>query len=105
MSPHGVDVATFEAASAGSEEPKRIGAEALAFMFETDLVPRVTSHALNAANLDKSYQQCWKGFKAAQVPAAAASAQDQASAQQASEAWDRAVAKGCAPAASAQNQA
>lgn len=80
MSPHGVDVATFEAATAGSEDPKKIGAEALAFMFETDLVPRVTSHALHAANLDKSYQQCWKGFKAAQVPTAAA--QDKAGYQQ-----------------------
>ena len=71
MSPHGVDVATFGAATAGSEEPKKIGDEALAFMFETDLVPHVTSHALKAANLDRSYQQCWKGFKAAQVHVAA----------------------------------
>ncbi|KAK9857622.1 hypothetical protein WJX84_011130 [Apatococcus fuscideae] len=67
MSPHGVDVATFEAATAGDDEPQEVGGNALAFMFETDLVPRVTPHAMQAVNLDKSYQRCWQGFKAGQI--------------------------------------
>ena len=68
MSPHGVDVATFEAASKGPEQPQKISSDALAFMFETELVPQVTPHALKAVNLDECYHQCWKGFKPAQLP-------------------------------------
>ncbi len=67
MSPHGVDVATFEAATAGDDKPQEVGGNALAFMFETDLVPRVTPHAMRAVNLDKSYQRCWQGFKPGQI--------------------------------------
>ncbi len=47
MTPHGPDAATFEAAvgdarSGQQQQPTRLPADTLAFMFETDWTPRVT---------------------------------------------------------------
>ena len=42
MSPHGPDTTTFEKASNQSEEPHHIGRDTMAFMFETNLFPKLT---------------------------------------------------------------
>ncbi|KAI8467072.1 MAG: homogentisate 1,2-dioxygenase-domain-containing protein [Monoraphidium minutum] len=64
MTPHGPDTATFEAAVAPeAEQPAQLAREALAFMFETAMTPRVTPAALGATNIDRDYYKCWVGLK------------------------------------------
>ena len=59
MTPHGPDAATFErAVLPGSEEPCRLGREALAFMFETSATPVVTPGALGSPHIDRDYYRC-----------------------------------------------
>jgi hypothetical protein len=62
MTPHGPDAATFEAATAPeAEAPARVGDNALAFMFETSLTPRVTPAALGATNIDWCVRESGEG--------------------------------------------
>jgi homogentisate 1,2-dioxygenase len=62
LSAHGPDLATFETASAATLQPHYI-ADTLAFMFETCLVVRPTSFALETDALQGDYDACWDGFK------------------------------------------
>ncbi|HTD29901.1 MAG TPA: homogentisate 1,2-dioxygenase [Xanthomonadaceae bacterium] len=62
MSGHGPDAATFEKASkADLSKPDVIG-ETMAFMFETRAVIRPTAQALDAAERQRNYQDCWRGL-------------------------------------------
>ena len=64
MTPHGPDTATFEAAVAPeAEAPAHLGRDALAFMFETAMTPRVTPAALGATSIDRDYYKCWVGLR------------------------------------------
>jgi homogentisate 1,2-dioxygenase len=63
MSGHGPDAETFERASTRDlSKPDRI-ADTMAFMFETRLVIRPTRFALEAAQLQHDYHECWQGLK------------------------------------------
>ena len=62
MSGHGPDATTFEAASQAKLEPRRLD-DTLAFMFESRLVFRPTRFALETAQLQKDYLECWRGLK------------------------------------------
>jgi homogentisate 1,2-dioxygenase len=62
MSGHGPDAATFERASSAPLEPQHLD-DTLAFMFETRFVLRPTSIAMNAPQLQRDYDECWKGLK------------------------------------------
>ncbi|MGB8711562.1 MAG: homogentisate 1,2-dioxygenase [Onishia taeanensis] len=61
MSPHGPDVATFEAASAAELSPQYQG-ETLAFMFESRYVFQPTETALAADFRQRDYVDVWKGL-------------------------------------------
>ena len=62
MSGHGPDAATFEKASAADLSKPDVITNTMAFMFETGLVIRPTTQALDAANLQRDYAQCWHGL-------------------------------------------
>jgi homogentisate 1,2-dioxygenase len=62
MSGHGPDAATYERASAGELSPQYLG-DTLAFMFETRFVCRPTRHALETAELQHEYYECWQPLK------------------------------------------
>jgi homogentisate 1,2-dioxygenase len=61
MSGHGPDAATFDKASAADLTPHRIHGT-LAFMFESRYVIQPTRLALDARELQKNYQDCWRGL-------------------------------------------
>ncbi len=62
MSGHGPDAQTFaKASTADLSQPTRIR-DTLAFMFESCLVIRPTRHALESAQLQAEYYQCWQGL-------------------------------------------
>jgi homogentisate 1,2-dioxygenase len=62
MSGHGPDAATFESASrADTTQPERI-TDTMAFMFETRCVIRPTRYALDSAQLQSDYFECWQGL-------------------------------------------
>lgn len=62
MSAHGPDAATFERASnADLSKPDYIR-DTMAFMFETRTVIRPTRFALECAQLQRGYAQCWQGL-------------------------------------------
>ncbi|KAH9611171.1 hypothetical protein KSS87_006388 [Heliosperma pusillum] len=63
MTPHGPDTKTFEATIARGEDAKpfRI-TDTMAFMFESYLIPRVCSWAIESPFLDHDYYQCWIGL-------------------------------------------
>lgn len=65
MTPHGPDTVSFEHAVREDADvnPVRIPRETLAFMFETNMTPRVTAHALSLPTLDTGYYKCWVGLK------------------------------------------
>ncbi|MDG2526066.1 homogentisate 1,2-dioxygenase [Stenotrophomonas sp. HITSZ_GD] len=63
MSGHGPDAATFEKASAADLSKPDVIAGTMAFMFETRGVLRPTAQAMDAANRQRDYQQCWAGLK------------------------------------------
>ena len=68
MSGHGPDAATFDKASnADTSKPNRI-ADTMAFMFETRLVIRPTTFAMQSAYLQQQYAQTWRGLRAAFAP-------------------------------------
>jgi len=62
MSGHGPDAETFEKASnADTSKPHKV-ADTMAFMFETRTLIRPTRHALESAELQANYYQCWQGL-------------------------------------------
>jgi len=63
MSGHGPDAATFDKAS-GSDtgKPDHI-VDTMAFMFETRAVIRPTRQALESAQLQRDYHECWQGLR------------------------------------------
>lgn len=62
MSGHGPDAATFEQASQAALAPRRLD-DTLAFMFESRFVFRPTRFALETAQLQQDYLECWRGLK------------------------------------------
>jgi homogentisate 1,2-dioxygenase len=63
MSGHGPDAATFEAASrADTSKPGRVS-DTMAFMIETRTVIHPTAFALETAQLQSNYFECWQGLK------------------------------------------
>ena len=62
MAGHGPDAATFEKASQAELKPVYL-AETLAFMFETRFICRPTRFALESAELDEQYFECWQGLE------------------------------------------
>jgi homogentisate 1,2-dioxygenase len=62
MSGHGPDAESFEKASNASLKPQFLG-DTLAFMFETRFVCRPTKYALDTAELQHEYFECWQGLK------------------------------------------
>ncbi len=63
MSGHGPDAGTFEKASAADTTQPHYIADTMAFMFETRCVIRPTRTALESAQLQADYFQCWQGLK------------------------------------------
>jgi homogentisate 1,2-dioxygenase len=62
MSGHGPDAESFEKASNATLKPQFLG-DTLAFMFETRFVCRPTNYALDTAELQHEYFECWQGLK------------------------------------------
>ncbi|KUY89448.1 homogentisate 1,2-dioxygenase [Burkholderia territorii] len=63
MSGHGPDADTFEKASASdTTKPHKVDAT-MAFMFETRTLIRPTRFALDTAQLQADYFECWQGIK------------------------------------------
>ncbi|MDX3905193.1 MAG: homogentisate 1,2-dioxygenase [Pigmentiphaga sp.] len=63
MSGHGPDGDTFEKASnADTTRPRKVE-DTMAFMFETRTVIRPTRYALETAQLQSQYFQCWQNLK------------------------------------------
>lgn len=62
MSGHGPDAATFERASRADVSKPDYIRDTMAFMFETRHVLRPTRHALESAQLQAEYFQCWQGL-------------------------------------------
>jgi homogentisate 1,2-dioxygenase len=62
MSGHGPDAESFEKASNASLKPQFLG-DTLAFMFETRFLCRPTKYALDTAELQHEYFECWQGLK------------------------------------------
>jgi homogentisate 1,2-dioxygenase len=61
MAGHGPDADTFEKASKAELKPVYL-ADTLAFMFETRFVSRPSKFALETAQLDHQYFECWQGL-------------------------------------------
>jgi homogentisate 1,2-dioxygenase len=61
MSGHGPDAATFARASTAKLAPHKIDGT-LAFMFESRYVINPTRFAIEAPQLQKDYQDCWRGL-------------------------------------------
>jgi homogentisate 1,2-dioxygenase len=86
MTPHGPDTGTFEnAIRAESDGVTRLD-KTLAFMFEVDAIPRVTSAALASPHIDRDYYKGWQGlrkhFTGPPTPEAALAAADQEMAEE-----------------------
>ncbi len=62
MAGHGPDAATFERASNAELKPQFLG-DTLAFMFETRFVCRPTKYAVETAELQHEYYECWQDLK------------------------------------------
>jgi len=63
MAGHGPDAATFEKASTmDTTKPQKV-ADTLAFMFETRTLLRPTRFALESAQLQARYFECWQGLR------------------------------------------
>jgi homogentisate 1,2-dioxygenase len=62
MSGHGPDVETFEKASHADLSKPDVIKDTMAFMFETRLVWRPTTHAVDSAELQHEYYRCWQGL-------------------------------------------
>jgi homogentisate 1,2-dioxygenase len=62
MAGHGPDAATFEKASNADTSKPDYVRDTMAFMFETRLPIRPTRFALEAAELQHDYHECWQGL-------------------------------------------
>ncbi|KWF10839.1 homogentisate 1,2-dioxygenase [Burkholderia pseudomultivorans] len=63
MSGHGPDADTFEKASASdTSKPHKVD-DTMAFMFETRTLIRPTRYALDTAQLQANYFECWQGIR------------------------------------------
>jgi len=63
MSGHGPDADTFEKAShSDTSKPVKVG-DTMAFMFETRTLIKPTRFALETAQLQAHYYECWQGLK------------------------------------------
>lgn len=62
MTPHGPDLASYEAASTRELKPEFN--DSLAFMFETKEVWQITEQARDNPSFQANYINCWKGFPA-----------------------------------------
>jgi homogentisate 1,2-dioxygenase len=62
MSGHGPDSTSFERASSADLKPQYLG-DTLAFMFETRFVCRPTKFAMETAQLQHEYYECWQDLK------------------------------------------
>ncbi|MFX1684544.1 homogentisate 1,2-dioxygenase [Paraburkholderia sp. A1BS-2L] len=63
MTGHGPDAETFEKASSiDTSKPNKV-ADTMAFMFETRTLIRPTRFALETAQLQAHYYECWQGLK------------------------------------------
>ena len=63
MSGHGPDADTFEKAShSDTSKPHKVG-DTMAFMFETRTLIKPTRFALETAQLQAHYYECWQGLK------------------------------------------
>ncbi len=60
-SPHGPDLATWEAGRTAPDEPRKI-ADSLVFMIETRRPLQLTTLAATAANLQRDYAASWQGL-------------------------------------------
>ncbi len=63
MSGHGPDAETFERATNADLAKPDVIKDTMAFMFETRLAIRPTRYALEAAELQADYYQCWQGLR------------------------------------------
>lgn len=61
--PHGPDVASFEAASRAKLEPVRVADGTMAFMFESSLMMKVAPWAMASDTLQADYWTAWSTFK------------------------------------------
>eukprot|EP00873_Tetraselmis_striata_P029994 jgi/Tetstr1/450258/TSEL_037294.t2 len=62
MTPHGPDTGTFENAIKPESDTLSRLDKTLAFMFEVDAIPRVTSAALASPHIDRDYYKGWQGL-------------------------------------------
>jgi homogentisate 1,2-dioxygenase len=62
MSGHGPDASTYEKASTAELKPQYLG-DTLAFMFETRFICSPTKYAMDTAELQHDYFECWQGLK------------------------------------------
>ena len=60
--PHGPDAETFERASSVELKPHKLE-DTMAFMLETRYLIQPTRFAMQAAELQRDYSQCWQGLK------------------------------------------
>lgn len=67
MSSHGPDAASYEKAIRAELAPHRI-ADTMAFMFESRSVIRPTRWAMSSPLLQSGYDDCWNGFRKAELP-------------------------------------
>ena len=63
MTGHGPDAETFEKASNADLSKPDVIRDTMAFMFETRLVWRPTTHAIESAQLQHEYYRCWQGLQ------------------------------------------
>jgi homogentisate 1,2-dioxygenase len=62
MSGHGPDAETWEKATTVDLKPQRLDGT-MAFMFETRFISRPTKFAMDTAELQHDYFECWQGLK------------------------------------------
>ena len=62
MSGHGPDAQTFEKATRADLAKADHIKDTMAFMFETRCILRLSRYALEAAELQAEYFQCWQGL-------------------------------------------
>ena len=63
MTGHGPDAETFEKASQADLSKADVISDTMAFMFESRLVWRPTTHAIESAELQPAYYRCWQELK------------------------------------------
>jgi homogentisate 1,2-dioxygenase len=63
MSGHGPDAGTFDKATAADTSKPHYITDTMAFMFETRCVIRPTRFALQSAQLQADYFECWQGLR------------------------------------------